>query len=368
LYTPEIGTALEDLDTPCLIVDLDVMEVNISRLLESARGSGVNVRPHMKTTKSPVFARRLIEAGATGICVAKLSEAEVMIEAGVDDILITTEIVGEPKVSRLASLATRNPRLRVVVDSETAALQLNEKMKKCPHSLQVLIDVNVGENLCGVENRDAALKLAETIKGLPHLELIGIQGYEGHLQMLPDENERRRLCHEAMNKLVDIAELLRSKGFEIQTVAAGGTGTYQYCTEIKGITEVRPGSFVLMDLSYQAAGLTQFKQALHVLTSVISKPAPGRGIVDAGLKALSADSGNPTPGPEWPNLTYRPAGEELGVIELNDGKKLQLSIGDKILLVPSNIDTTVDLHDTYFCMRNNKLEYIGRISARGKGQ
>ena len=137
------------------------MEKNISGLLASAKNAGVSVRPHMKTTKSPGLARILIEAGAAGICVAKLSEAEVMIEAGVDDVLITTEIVGEPKCTRLASLAGRTPNLRIVIDSEEAAIQINEHMKKVSHPLLVLIDLNVGQNRCGVEDQDAALKLAQ---------------------------------------------------------------------------------------------------------------------------------------------------------------------------------------------------------------
>jgi D-serine deaminase-like pyridoxal phosphate-dependent protein len=368
LYTPEVGTALEDLDTPCLVVDLDVMEKNIKVVLERARNCGIRVRPHMKTTKSPGFARILIEEGATGICVSKLAEAEVMIEAGVDDILITSEIVGEPKVSRLASLATRNPRLRVVIDSVTAANQLNERMKKSPHSLQVLIDVNVGENLCGVADRDAALALAQDVKGLAHLQLIGIHGFEGHLQMLADQKERRRLCHESMKKLVDIAAHLRENGFEIQTVTAGGTGTYEYCAEVEGITEVRPGAFILMDLSLAEAGLKQFQQAVHVMTSVISKPSGNRVVVDAGLKSLSANGTRAVPGGKWSSMRYTPVAEEMGILESADGSDLALSVGDKVLLVPGHVDMTVNLHDNYYCMRENKLESVRRISARGKEQ
>lgn len=368
MYTPEIGTALEGLDTPCLVVDLAVVEKNIEALLESTGKSSTSVRPHMKTAKSPAFARTLIEAGAAGICVAKLSEAEVMLEAGVDDILITSEIVGEPKVSRLASLATRNPRLRIVIDSETAAYQINEKMKKSPHSLLVLIDVNVGGQLGGVKDKEEALKLAETIRGLKHLQLIGIQGYDGHLQTIPDREQRRNQCHESMKLLVEIAEYLKEKGFEIAQVTAGGTGTFEFCAEVDGISEVQPGSFIFMDLGYKKAGLNQFKQALHVLTSVISKPLPERALVDAGLKSLSSDRGNAVPALKWENLSYRPVDEEHGIVETTDGSPLELSLGDKILLVPGHTDTTVNLHDNYFCLRDNKLESICRISTRGKDQ
>ncbi len=366
MLTPEIGTPIDQLDTPCVIVDLDVMDNNIKTLMDIAKKAGVNVRPHLKSAKSPGFARILIEAGAIGICVAKLSEAEVMVEAGIDDILITTEIVGEPKVSRLVSLATRIPKLKIVIDSEIAANQINDAMKKVDHPLQVLIDVNVGQNRCGVENKDAALSLANAIKNCRRLHLVGVQGYEGHLQMLANEEERKRLCQEAMKKLVDIADCLKQNGFEINTVTTGGTGTYEYCAAAKGVSEVQPGSFMFMDSSYANAGKKDFKQALHVMATVISKPTPNRAVVDAGLKSLSTDSGNAKPSEKWPGIAYTPGGDEHGILSPSFGGELNVEIGEKMLFVPSHIDTTINLHDNYYCVRDNKLESVRKVSARGK--
>src|SRR5262249_38068208 len=158
------------LDTPCLVVDLDSVERNIKTLMDDARKLGVAVRPHLKTTKSPELARKLIEAGAVGGCVAKLAEAEVMFEGGVDDLLITTELAGEPKLGRLANLAARNPRLKVVLDSEFAATQINDRLKNPAHRLKVLVDLNVGQNRCGVEDKEAALELARCINRCGNLE------------------------------------------------------------------------------------------------------------------------------------------------------------------------------------------------------
>ena len=368
MLTPEPGTALNDLDTPCLVVDLDLVDKNIKSIMQRVKKLGITIRPHLKTAKSPGFARKLIEEGAMGICVAKLSEAEIMMEAGVDDILITTEIVGEPKVRRLLSLATRNPKLRIVIDSEKGAEQIGERIKDLDHPLLVLVDINVGQDRCGVENKEEALAIAKTIQSIKNLKIIGMQGYEGHLQMLADETERKRLCHQSMNKLVEAAEYLRANGFDIQTVSTGGTGTFEYCAEVKGVTEVQAGSFIFMDLSYTNSGRKGFEQALHVLSTVISKPMSNRAVVDAGMKSLSTDSGNAKPHAKHGSFSYRPAGDEHGILEPNNGDKLNVEIGDKILFVPSHIDTTINLHEFYYCMRNEKLESVRRISTRGKVQ
>lgn len=368
MLTPEPGTELEGLDTPCLIVELDVVDKNIRSLMDRAGKVGLSVRPHMKTAKSPGFARKMIEEGAVGICVAKLSEAEIMMEAGVDDILITTEIVGEPKVRRLLSLATRNPKLKIVIDSEVAAEQIGERLRSLAHPLLVLIDVNVGQNRCGVENKDEALALANKIKSKSNMQIIGVQGYEGHLQMLSDESEKKRLCIESMNKLVEVAEHLRANGFDMRVVSAGGTGTFEICGEVKGVTEVQAGSFMFMDLSYADSGRKGFGQALYVLTTVISKPISKRAVVDAGLKSLSTDSGNARPHSKYQGVNYRPAGDEHGILEPTDGADLKVQIGEKVLLVPSHIDTTINLHEYYYCMREGKLESVRRISTRGKVQ
>ncbi|HZR42116.1 MAG TPA: alanine racemase, partial [Ktedonobacteraceae bacterium] len=192
MYQPRVGDSLDALDTPAMIVDLTLMEQNISRLMERFRGKKVHIRPHLKTVKSPELAQRLLAAGAIGGCVAKVSEAEVMGQGGIEDLLITTEIVGKPKLARLVALVQQHPRIKVVVDSLVGARELNEAMREAQLHIDVLIDLNVGQNRCGVTPGEEALKLAHYLGGLEHLHLVGVQGYEGHLQHVHDPEERAR--------------------------------------------------------------------------------------------------------------------------------------------------------------------------------
>lgn len=397
----KVGANISEIDTPAMLVDLDLVESNITRLFklfddrvsgrDSNRVSGRNiaVRPHLKTVKSPVFAQMLLNAGAAGVCVAKVSEAEIMAAAGISDILITTEIVGEAKLKRLAQLLEQPGNLiTVVVDSKEGADALNELIlattSGAAKPLAVLIEVNVGQNRCGVEPGQEVLELANYINKRPGLHLVGLQGYEGHLQHVTPPSERRSLCLAAMSKLEDTVKLLNENSIEIETVTTGGTGTAVFCSESPVITEVQPGSFIFMDTSYQAATEGIYDSALSILTTVISKPKPNRAVVDAGTKSLSTDMGNAQPKNQSRNnqrtenpgakhldasdqILYRPAGDEHGILECLKGD-LSIAIGDRIEILPSHIDTTINLHDVYICHRQGTIEQIVPITARGKVQ
>ena len=373
MYNPQPGNRLADLDTPTVIVDLDLMEANISRLMKHFQATKVGVRPHLKTTKSPALARKLLEAGAIGGCVSKVSEAEVMAAAGIEDLLITTEIVGSPKVARLVELVKSHPKIKVVVDSLEGATGLHEAMEKAApgKTLDVLIELNVGQNRCGVEPGAPALALAHQIARLESLRLCGVQGYEGHLQHLPDAQEREQRCQEAMRRLSETARQLRQAGFSIEIVSTGGTGTAQICAGSEEITEVQPGSFIFMDTDYRNALGPTYANALTILATVISRPAPHRAVIDAGLKSLSTDSGMAEV-KDWPELKYRPGGDEHGILEWKETaettRPLELKIGDRVEMLPSHIDTTINLHDYYYGHRCGLLEIIWPITARGKVQ
>lgn len=359
-----------ELDTPTIVVDISLVERNIARLFERMqRFPGVTVRPHLKTGKCPEIAKRLLAAGARGICVAKLSEAEVFTEAGVEDILITTEIVGRTKLERLLRLHARNPKLRIVIDNADVARELNALAAELNSTqpISVLVDLNVGQNRTGVNGAAEALELARVLAELPHLQLIGVQGYEGHLQHLP-EAERQEQCQGAMTNLSDAVKLLRTNGLAVPVVTTGGTGTAEICADCENITEVQPGSFIFMDVAYRNATGGKYGNALSVLATVISKPCPERAVVDAGLKCLSVDMGFAEP-KDMPHLSYRPAGDEHGVIESKAaGGAVPLNVGDKIELLPGHIDTTVALFDQYHVVRDGKLEATWSIAARGKVQ
>lgn len=367
----QTGATTADLDTPIIVVDIAAVERNISQLFDRMQKfGGVSVRPHLKTGKCAEIARMLIAGGAQGICVAKLSEAEVFTDAGIEDILITTEIVGRTKLARLLNLHARNPKLRIVVDNLAVARDLNalpREMNSATEPIQVLIDLNVGQNRTGVDSGEVALSVARGVAELPHLKLIGVQGYEGHLQHLADL-ERQEKCRAAMAKLSEAVKLLRCNGFSVPVVTTGGTGTAEICAGCEDITEVQPGSFIFMDVAYRNATNGKYSNALSVLATVISKPAPDRAVVDAGLKCLSVDMGFAEP-KNMPNLTYRPAGDEHGIVEHKTaGGYVPLNVGDKIELLPGHIDTTVALFDQYHIMRGGMLEAVWTIAARGKVQ
>ncbi len=263
-------SSLESVDTPALLVDLDVFERNIKACFAALEGKNVTVRPHLKTGKSSIIAHRLLEAGAIGICVAKLGEAEVMAAAGIEDILITTELVGALKLERLVQLLKNHSSIKLVVDSFEAARALNLKLEQAGLQVEVLLDVNVGQNRCGVEPENA-LNLALEIRNLEQLRLIGVQGYEGHLQHDRSLEHRRNTCLVAMEKLGAVAFELENSGFEMRIVTTGGTGTYTFCAEHPRVTEVQPGSFIFMDSDYLSTPGLPFQSALTVLATVISQ-------------------------------------------------------------------------------------------------
>jgi D-serine deaminase-like pyridoxal phosphate-dependent protein len=370
MYQPQLGDPLDALDTPSMAIDLTLMEDNITRMMTRFRRSRVHVRPHLKTVKSPELARLLLAAGAIGGCVAKVSEAEVMAQAGIDDLLITTEIVGEPKLARLVELVQQHSRIKVVVDSQVGAQALEQVMRHAQLHIDVLIDLNVGQNRCGVMPGEEALQLAQAIRRLSHLHLVGVQGYEGHLQHIHDAQEREQRCRQAMQWLTETAAHLRAAGFPIDIVTTGGTGTAEICASCEGVTEVQPGSFVFMDTDYRNALGPIYANALTILATVISCPAPERAVVDAGLKSLSIDSGMPEPR-GLPGVQYQPAGDEHGILTWernNVPSDFHLKVGDRIAFLPSHIDTTINLHDTYYAYRDERLESIWPVATRGKVQ
>jgi D-serine deaminase-like pyridoxal phosphate-dependent protein len=355
---------IDQLDTPCLTVDLDVFERNVRSCMD--RLGRVRVRPHFKTAKSPEVARLLLNAGAAGICVAKLSEAEVMLAAGVDDVLITTELAGPIKARRLAQLIGRWPEARVcvVVDSWEGASAIDAAL---PRVLETLIEVNVGQDRCGVSPEDA-LALADRIRELERLRLVGLQGYEGNLQHVRDSGERQWLCDRSMGRLTVAVEALRAGGHTVDVVTTGGTGTAEFCALHESVTEVQPGSFMFMDADYLDTAGVPYQPALAALATVISRPAIDRAVIDAGLKTLSDDSG-PARLSDTPGWSYHQAGDEHGTLTpTGEPERRELRVGDRVKLVPSHIDTTVNLHDALHAHRGEQIEAVWTVAARGKVQ
>ncbi len=370
MYSPHRGDSLETLDTPAMIVDLPLMEANIAKLMGAFRGRDVAVRPHLKTVKCPELAHLLLQAGAIGGCVAKVSEAEVMARAGIEDLLITSEIVGTPKLARLVALVREHPQVKVVVDSLIGGQALSQVMCDAELHINILLDINVGQNRCGVLPGDEALELARSLGDMSNIHLIGVQGYEGHLQHIHDASERQQRCRSSMQLLTTTATQLRDMGFPITIVTTGGTGTAEICASCGGVTEVQPGSFIFMDTDYRSALGPIYTNALTILSTVISRPTSKQAVVDAGLKSLSIDSGMAEP-QGLPDVTYRPGGDEHGILTWHEGMQTpsrRLDVGERIAFIPSHIDTTINLHDTYYAHRDGRIEAIWSVAARGKVQ
>ncbi|SPJ71916.1 probable amino acid aldolase or racemase [Fusarium torulosum] len=366
MYSPKVGDSLESLDTPSMIVDLDVMEANIKKLMDRLLPTGRNIRPHLKTTKSAIIAKKLVAAGAKGGCVAKLSEAEAITAAGFTDLLITCEIVGPVKVRRLVELFRKHRGLRIVVDSEVAATAIDDALEKSgiEDPIATLIDLDVGLHRTGVKP-EGALPLAQHIKDLKHLHLIGIQGYEGHLQHLHDFEDRKTQCLASMKTLTDTAQNLKGKGFNIEVVTTGGTGTADFCATVPGVTELQPGSFIFMDTDYRNAIGAYYSHSLSILATVISKQGERQVTIDTGLKTLTTDSGLSECKDK--RYTYDQLGDEHGSLKWEEGTP-ELKIGDRVEMIPSHIDPTVNLHDVYYAYRNGVVEEIWPVDSRGKVQ
>lgn len=357
------GTPRKGLDTPCYTIDLDVMERNIEKMAAYFRGRPADLRPHMKHHKTPEIALKQLAAGAIGVCCQKLGEAEAMADGGVDNILITYEIIGPAKIRRLMDL-TKRVNLMVTVDDPANVADLSDAAQASGVTLGILVDINSGQNRCGIDPGPPAVALAQAVAKAPGLELNGLCGYEGHLQAVADLEERTTVAREAMGTVTATAEAIRKEGLPIDIVSAGGTGTYNITGDYPGVTEVQAGSYVLMDAAYRKV-LQDFDVAGTVLASVISRGAPDRAVLDCGMKALSSD--------QWPPLVVGLPGMEVGGISdehlsvrLTDSDSRQLRPGDQVELVPGHNDTTVHLHSHLFAMRGGQLETVWEVAGRGR--
>ena len=361
----EVGAALDEVDTPALVIELDAFERNLKRLADAVAGRGVRVRAHAKTHKCPEIARRQIAAGAVGVCCQKVSEAEVMVDGGVADVLVSNEVVGARKLERLAVLA-RRARIGVCVDDAANVRALSDAAQRAGATLEVYVEVDVGARRCGVAPGEPALALAREIAARPGLRFAGLQAYHGAAQHLRTMAERRAAIARAASAANQTRRLIESEGIACPSVTGAGSGSFMFEIESGAYDEIQPGSYVFMDADYAknewAAPLPRFEHALFVLATVMSRPAPDRAVLDAGLKALSVDSGLPLVW-ERPGLRYARASDEHGVLEIAAGAPPAL--GDKLLLVPGHCDPTANLYDWYVCVRDGRVEALWPVSARG---
>ena len=361
-YLPLPGTPIEDLDTPCIIVDLDVAESNIAKLQAAANDMGIDVRPHSKTSKSPYWVRKQIEAGAIGVCCAKLGEAEVMVEAGILDVMIPNQVIGTSKIARLIAIA-KSANIIVAVEDSGNIDDLSDAAKAAGVELGVIVEVNVGMDRCGVDGHNA-LDLAKQIELAPGLRFDGLMGYEGHVVAERDFEIRKTEAEKSMGILMGAAQKIRDAEIQVKIVSAAGTGTYNISGRYPGVTELQCGSYIFMDGDYLEV-FDDFEPALSVLSTVISRQKKDVAIVDMGLKSISMDRGlaeviSPS------NASIMKHSEEHTKIALSDVDSQSLTIGDNVRSRPTHGDTNINLHEHYFGVRNGKLEEVIEIPGRGK--
>ena len=362
----QAGSSADDIDTPALVVDLDAFERNLDLMANAVRGAGVALRPHGKAHKCPAIALEQIQRGAVGICCQKVGEAEAFVESGVRNVLVTNEIVGRAKLARLAAMA-KKATVAVLADDADVVREIGAAATAAGVSIAVLVEVDVGARRCGVAPGAPAALLALAIARTPGLSFGGIQAYQGSAQHLREPEARRAAIASAVALVRESKAAIEATGLSCATVTGAGTGTWQHERDSGVYTELQPGSYVFMDADYQKNALApdqhHFEQSLFVLAAVMSAPAGDRVVVDAGLKALSVDSGLPQVYGAR-GVSYVKATDEHGVIAVGaDGQRL--SMGDRLWLVPGHCDPTVNLYDWIVGVRGNLVECVWPIAARG---
>lgn len=365
---PKLGDSLHDIDTPSLIVDLDAFERNLVKMARFARASNVALRPHAKTHKCVEVAKRQIALGAVGQCVQKVGEAEALVAGGIGDVLVSNQVVGESKLDRLAQLAHK-AKIALCFDDASQVDAASRAAQNAGVTLGALVEIETGMQRCGVLPGKPALELAERIGGAKGLRFDGIQAYQGKAQHFRTPAERKSAIDLALSAIRQTCSELDRAGLACRSITGAGTGTFRLEASSGVYTELQAGSYAFMDADYAANQLDSseplghFEHSLFILTTVMSVAGRDWIVVDSGLKSFSGESGMP--------LVQGRNG--LAVVGLSDehSKVMVASgaarpkLGEKLLLIPGHCDPTINLHDHYVCVRNERVETVWPIEARG---
>ena len=359
-----ILTSFASVDTPALLLDAVALRANIERMAAFFVNRHSRLRPHFKSHKCTTISKLQMKAGAVGITCAKLGEAEAVAEVGIRNILIANQIVGPLKIRRLIELCRRAEPM-VAVDSAENVKMLSEGAQAAGVSIGVLIEVDVGMGRCGVAPGQSALELARMVASSAGLRFEGLQGYEGHCVDLRDETERAEKTHQSLKMLVETRRLIESAGLRVNIVSGGGTGTYTITGDCDGVDEVQAGSYAAMDWWYGDIR-PEFKQAMSILTTVISKPKPDLVVIDVGRKGVGGEMGPPRvknlPGSEVTSF----GSEEH--IKLSVPRDSTITVGDRIEIIPSHGCTTSNLYSEFVVHENGLVTDKWAIEGRGKLQ
>jgi len=368
LPAANIGDNWQNIDTPALVVDLDNLEHNLTAMADYAKKKNVKLRPHSKSHKCPAIAHQQIALGAVGVCCQKVSEAEVMVSHGILDVLVSNQVIGRTKLDRLATLALQ-AKIMVCVDDLDNINEMDEAAKVFNATINVLVEVNVGSGRCGVLPQEPVLALAKAIMSCENLNFSGLQAYHGVAQHIRSYEGRRRAILQATHQVEETIKLLSLHDIECDVIGGGGTGTYIFEATSGIYNELQVGSYVFMDHDYalnlndKGEQINEFKQSLFIKAAVLSKPEDNRCVLDAGLKAYSTDSGLPVVH-DIENTEVLGAADEHTNIRFDNSLPVP-EIGESISLLPSHCDPTVNLHDWLIGIRNNQVQTIWPIAARG---
>ena len=360
-----------DIQTPCLVLDLDALERNIKKMGDYARAHGMRHRVHGKMHKS-VDVAKLQEklGGAVGVCCQKVSEAEVFARGGIKDVLVSNQVRDPLKIDRLARIPELGSRTIVCVDDLANVADLSAAVQKHGTELECFIEIDCGAGRCGVTTTDAVVEIARAIEAAPGLKFTGIQAYQGAMQHLDIYNDRKAKLDVAIAMVKDAVEGVKAAGLEPKFVSGGGTGSYYFETDSGVYNELQCGSYAFMDADYgrildksgNRIDQGEWENSLFILTSIMSHAKGDKAICDAGLKAQSVDSGLPfIYGRD--DVEYIKCSDEHGVINDPDGV---LKVNDKLKLIPGHCDPTCNVHDWYVGVRGGKVESLWPVSARGK--
>ncbi|HUJ49236.1 MAG TPA: alanine racemase [Bryobacteraceae bacterium] len=362
--------SVAELDTPAILIDLDVMERNLRRVAGYAQQHGLRLRPHTKTHKIPALARNQLQLGAAGLTVAKVGEAEVMLQAEPAELLLAFPIVGRQKLERLMQVA-RNTSVTVSLDSLEAARQLSEAAEVAHIDIGVLAETDVGLGRVGVVPGEPLRQLIEEISRLPNLRWEGVAFYPGQIKTLDEAGERQLA---KLAELLDqmLSDLARA-GLKPRIVSGGSTPTLFCSHRLPGVNEVRPGTYIFNDRNTVLSGACAWEDcAASILVTVVSTAKPGQMIVDGGSKTFSSD--RPSAGAEVsfgrvveaPEAVFTRMNEEHGFVELRDGR--QFAVGDRVRIIPNHVCVAMNLHECVYGVRNGAVEQVWRVEARGKLQ
>jgi len=359
------------LPTPALVLDLDALEHNIRLMAKRAEAAGLQLRPHAKSHKSAHIARLQIDAGATGVCCAKLGEAEALIDAKVRGVMVTSPIVGGDCAERATQLARMDAAFQIVVD-HPAQVDVLAASADRGGKLRVLIDIDVGLARTGANSVAAALEIARRVRSSPALMLCGVQGYGGHWQHLPGVEARRAAVAAGMQRLRAVIDALEAEGAAPQVVTGGGTGTFAADAELRILNELQPGSYIFMDAQYRdALGADPdgaFQQSLFVQSRVVSVNAQAHVTVDAGLKAFATDGPAPRAvGARFADCSYAYFGDEHGRLT-RPVNGAAIDLDQRIEFMPPHCDPTVDRYDRYFLVRKDVFVGTTPIEAARRAQ